>query len=309
VKQLANRQSTKSRASRWLSLSESGLIRCFLKEDMSYLALTDVELAQLLIQDVPCGDLTTETVGIKRQPARLEFRSRQEMVVCGIEEAARLFELNSASADVSVISGQLVSKDTLLLEVQGAACVLHRVWKTAQVLVEWASGISTATATIVIAASPVAVACTRKNVPGTKALSVKAVRVGGATMHRLGLSESLLLFPEHRLYLKESPAEIVSRIKRHELEKKLAVEVSNLAEAILWAQAGADILQLEKFTPDAVAECRAKLENEKLYPMLAAAGGIRAENASSYVTAGADLLVTSAPYTAPPKDVQVIFYS
>ena len=63
---------------------------------MSYLALTDEELAQLLIQDVPCGDLTTETVGIKLHSARLEFRARQEMVVCAIEEAARLFEINGA---------------------------------------------------------------------------------------------------------------------------------------------------------------------------------------------------------------------
>src|SRR5487761_2110154 len=246
---------------------------------MSSLALTDEELAQLLIQDVPCGDLTTETLGIQVQAAHLEFRARQEMVVCAIEEAARLFELNGVKVEVSVRSGQSVGQNTLLLEARGSARMLHRVWKTAQVLVEWASGISTATASIVRASSPVAVACTRKNVPGTKALSVKAVRAGGATMHRLGLSESLLLFPEHRLYLRESPAEIVARIKRAEPERKLVVEVSTVAEAIQWAIAGADVLQLEKFTAHEVAECRALLDKDRLTAVLAAAGGIRADNA------------------------------
>lgn len=275
---------------------------------MSYLALTDEELARLLHDDVPCGDLTTETAGIEQQTARLEFRARQEMVVCAIEEAARLFTLSGAKADLHVHSGQHAGKDELLLEAQGNAQTLHRVWKTAQVLVEWASGISTASAAIVNAASPVAVACTRKNVPGTKALSVKAVRAGGATMHRLGLSESMLLFPEHRMYLDETPAATVARIKRAEPERKLVVEVVTVEEAILWAGAGAEVLQLEKFSPESVAECRSALDRLGLEPVLAVAGGIRADNAAAYVQAGADLLVTSAPYTAPPRDVQVRFF-
>jgi molybdenum transport protein len=209
---------------------------------------------------------------------------------------------------VHVHSGQSVGKNELMLEVRGDAQVLHRVWKTAQVLVEWASGISTATAAIVKAASPVAVACTRKNVPGTKAMSAKAVRAGGATMHRLGLSESLLLFAEHRLYLDELPATTVERFKRAEPEKKLVVEVSNIENALIWAQAGTDVLQLEKLSPEALADCRIALGRAGLHTMLAAAGGVRADNASAYVSAGADLLVTSAPYTAPPKDVQVTFF-
>jgi molybdenum transport protein len=275
---------------------------------MSYLALSDEELLRLLSDDVPCGDLTTETSGIGQQTARLEFRARQDMVVCAIEEAARLFTLSGATSDVQVCSGQSVSQNTLLLEAQGTAQSLHRVWKTAQVLVEWASGISTSAAAIVQAAAPVSVACTRKNVPGTKALSVKAVRAGGATMHRLGLSESLLLFAEHRLFLNETQTATVARYKRAEPERKLVVEVANVSEAMLWAQAGADVLQLEKFTTEAVAECRAALDLAKLQTKLAAAGGVNAVNAVDYVRAGADFLVTSAPYTAPPRDIQVNFF-
>ena len=276
---------------------------------INYLSLNDAELAQLLNDDVACGDLTTETSGIGQQAARLEFRARQDMVVCAIEEAARLFILNGTKVELHVHSGEQASTNDLLLEARGEAQVLHRVWKTAQVLVEWASGISTSTAAIVKAATPVAVACTRKNVPGTKAMSVKAVRAGGATMHRLGLSESLLLFAEHRLYLNETPAATVARFKQAEPEKRLVVEVASVDEAMLWARAGADVLQLEKFTPEAVAECRNALGSAGLHTLLAAAGGVRADNASAYVCAGSDLLVTSAPYAAPPKDVQVKYFN
>ncbi|MDO8926725.1 MAG: ModD protein [Sideroxyarcus sp.] len=276
---------------------------------MSYLALSDEELVRLLGDDVPCGDLTTQTSGIGQLAARLEFRARQDMVVCAIEEAGRLFFLCGATIKVHSRSGQAVNKDDLLLDARGDAQALHRVWKTAQVLVEWASGISTATAAIAKAASPIAVACTRKNVPGTKAMSVKAVRAGGATMHRLGLSESLLLFAEHRLFLDESPANTVARFKRAEPEKKLVVEVANIDEAIIWAAAGADVLQLERFTPEMLAHCRSDLSSAGLHPALAAAGGVCADNAFAYVNAGADLLVTSAPYNAIPKDVQVDFHT
>jgi molybdenum transport protein len=174
---------------------------------------------------------------------------------------------------------------------------------------EWASGIATATAAIVAVANGVAVAATRKNVPGTKALSAKAVKAGGGIMHRLGLSETLLVFAEHRLFLTEPPAQTVERLHRRQPEKKIVVEVSGLAEATLWLDAGADVLQLEKFTPQAVAELREALDNSgnARRPLLAVAGGVRADNAAAYVAAGADFLVTSAPYTAAPKDVQVNF--
>lgn len=68
------------------------------------------------------------------------------------------------------------------------------------------------------------------------------------------------------------------------------------------------MLQLEKFSPESVAECRSALDRLGPGPVLAVAGGVRADNAAAYVRAGADLLVTSAPYTAPSSDVQVRFF-
>lgn len=277
--------------------------------EMEMRVLSDNDLWALLSDDVPCGDLTSRSLGIGEQPARLEFRARDSMTVCASEEALRLFELAGAQGALRTPSGTRVSAQALILEAEGSAAALHTAWKTAQTLIEWASGIATATAAIVAAAGGIPVACTRKNVPGTKALSVKAVRAGGGIMHRLGLSETLLLFAEHRLFLDKTPAQTIERLRRAQPEKKIIVEVNDLEEARLWAAAGADILQLEKFTPDAVAACHDVLE---LVPtagrtLLAAAGGIRADNAAAYAAAGADLLVTSAPYTAAPRDVQVNF--
>ena len=275
-------------------------------------ALSDDELSRLLQDDAPCGDLTTESLAIGAAKGRLDFTARAPMVVCGTEEAARLLELAGARVHLLAVSGTALAAGEKLLIAEGRAAELHRAWKTAQTLVEWASGIASSAAAIVASAGSVAggvaVACTRKNVPGTKAMSVKAVKAGGAVMHRLGLSETLLLFAEHRLFLDEAPAQTVARLRRAQPEKKIVVEVGDGAEALRWAQAGADVLQLEKFSPAAVADCRRGVDALPTRPLLASAGGVRADNAAAYVAAGADLLVTSAPFAAPPRDVQVHFF-
>ena len=271
--------------------------------------LSDHELARLLGEDLPYGDLTTDALGIGKHAAVACFRARFAMTVCAVEEAARLFVLMGAAPTVLCPSGSVVEAGTAVLEVRGSASALHRVYKTAQVMMEWSGGIATAAAAIGAAAAGVPVACTRKNVPGARALSAKAVKAGGARLHRLGLSESLLIFEEHRLFINESPARTIARLKQLEPEKKIVVEVADEAQAMLWARAGADVLQLEKFPPARVQACRRLIDAEGAQVKLAATGGVHADNAAAYVAAGADLLVTSAPYYAPPRDVKVVFLS
>jgi len=271
-------------------------------------ALSDEALNRLLADDVPAGDLTTESLGLRGQPGRLEFHARGAMTVCGVEEAARLFVLAGASAHQIVPSGATVENETLLLTAEGSADILHQAWKVAQTLVEWASGMASKAATLVRAAAPVPVACTRKNAPGTKALSIKAIQAGGAILHRLSLSETLLVFAEHRLFLDEPPSATMARLRIRQPEKKIVVEVGSEDEALTWARAGAQVLQLEKLVPNAVRACRMRLDREGLRPVLVAAGGVRVDNAAEYVAAGADLIATSAPYSAAPRDVQVRFF-
>ena len=158
--------------------------------------LADSALQSLLNEDVPYGDVTTEALGIGACHGELTFLSRRPTVACGTEEAARLFELCGASANVHAASGSQTSADAELITARGDARALLLAWKVAQNLVEWTSGIANAAARLVAATRQaghsIPVACTRKAFPGTRYLSSKAVVAGGATLHRLGLSESYL---------------------------------------------------------------------------------------------------------------------
>ena len=247
------------------------------------LSLNDHHLLTLLADDVPHGDLTTRSLRIDTQVAQVQFAARQPMTVAATEEALRLFELAGAAATLTAASGSALQAGALILQAHGTVASLHSAWKAAQTLVEWASGIATATAAIVAAADGVPVACTRKNVPGAKALSIQAVMAGGGVMHRQGLSETLLVFAEHRLFLSETPAQTIARLRHGQPEKKIVIEVATVDEALIWADAGADVLQLEKFTPEAVAACRLAIERVSMSvrPLLAAAGAGLASRARS----------------------------
>lgn len=272
--------------------------------------LSDAELDRLLAEDVPYGDLTTLSLGIGTRPGRMVFRARAGMVVAAAEDAARLIARTGAAVSDILPSGSAVAAGEVLLWAEGPASALLASWKVAQTLMEMASGIASGARALVEAARAVnpavVVACTRKNFPGTRAVAVAAIQAGGAVPHRLGLSETILVFPEHRVFLGEDGLEgALARLRAGCPEKKLVVEVNSAAEAEHAARCGADVVQLEKFSPDAVAGVVALLAETAPSVRVAAAGGVTAANAAAYAAAGAHILVSTAPYLAPPKDVAV----
>lgn len=272
--------------------------------------LADDDLLALLRDDSPYGDATTSGLAIGAQPGRLGFAARQVMVLCGVEEAQRLGKLNGLRRlGSSRASGEHLLAGERILTLEGPAEALHRVWKTAQTLMEYLSGIASATHDLVAAARQanpdIGVAATRKHFPGTKAMSLKAVLAGGGSIHRLGLSDSILVFAEHRRFLgDEAPAATIRRLRRDWPERLVVVEVTDAATARTWQQAGADILQLDKLPPDTVRHIKAALPPGAT-TRISAAGGITPANAAAYAAAGADILVTSYPYSAAPRDVAV----
>jgi molybdenum transport protein len=273
--------------------------------------LTTDELTSLLREDAPFGDLTTTSLNIGKHSAHIHFAARDPMVVCGIEEAKCLLELAGAErVTQQAVSGERVEPGRRLLSASGPADALFLAWKVAQSLVESLSGVTTCTQRLVDQAENAIVACTRKHLPGTKTLMVKAVRAGGAIMHRLGLSESLMVTAEHRLFLNDKPPHTyLAEIRHRQAEKKCIVEVDSVAAALALIEQGCDVIQLEKLSPKDVASVvtAASASSERTKPVIAAAGGINPDNVADYAATGVDLLITSAPYFANPRDVQVTF--
>jgi molybdenum transport protein len=268
------------------------------------------ELESLLYDDVPNGDLTTEGLGFAHVAGEMTFKARDAMVLAEAESAASLIEMTGCRVSLDVQSGSRLVAGQTILTAQGKAGSLYASWKVAQTLIETWSGVATVARAIVDAAQEVSprivVGCTRKHVPGTKSFAVRAIRAGGATVHRLGLSETVLVFSHHRDFLRNEPLpELVRRLRGKAPEQKLIIEVTSLDDARAAAEAGFDVIQIDKLKPAEVAEIVQAISGTGRRPTISAAGGINAGNAAVYAKTGVDLLVTSAPYFGRPCDVKV----
>lgn len=276
------------------------------------ITLSDHELETLLAEDVPYGDLTTQSLGIDAQSARITFATRERPLVASCtEEAVRLCGLYGLEIDGFVKSGTLVPPKSVFLEARGEAAAIHRIWKSVQNLLDYAGGISTYTREAVLLARSInpdiVVATTRKTTPFTKKIAIKAVESGGGVAHRMGLSESILIFDYHRVFFPsdEAFAEALNRAKKANPEKKIVMEAGDFDEALKFARLGADILQLEKFTLSKLSDAVQMLRADYPHITLIATGGISAKNIAEYAGTGIDMIVTSSPYNAQPADIKV----
>ncbi|MBN2895360.1 MAG: ModD protein [Campylobacterales bacterium] len=274
--------------------------------------LSQTDLQQLLDEDIPMGDLTTRLLGIGAKAAKLTIVCRRaSMVLACMDEAQRLCMLGGLHVAYAAQEGARLSEGEVLLRAKGDAHSVHAVWKMTQNLLDFACGIATYTRDMVDAArevnAQIVVATTRKTPPFAKKIAIKAVESGGGVAHRLGLSETVLVFEEHRAFF-SNDAELEAallHVKRHAPEKPLVIEVHSLEEAQKFARMGADILQLEKFPIERLRQSVQALQTEFVHLKLIATGGITLQNVREYAACGADIIVTSAPYGAPSSDVKV----
>jgi molybdenum transport protein len=269
------------------------------------------EIDRFIKEDVPYIDLTTWSLGIHDKKGSVSYFTREESVVCGTEEVRMIFERLNIKTEQFTPSGANVKPGDELISGAGRGCDIFMAWKAGQNILEHCSGIATKTrqmVKLVKESNPhVTILTTRKGFPGTKALSVKAVMAGGAVPHRLGLSETVLIFKQHIDYIGGFDA-LLSRIpalKKECCEKKILVETNDYNEAKKLCEAGVDGIQFDKIPAADLKGIVEKLKKEFPQAVLLAAGGINEKNAAEYAQANIDGIVTTSLYTAKPVDIGV----
>ncbi|RKQ88912.1 ModD protein [Brockia lithotrophica] len=272
--------------------------------------LTTQELEELLREDVPYADLTSELLEIRGKPGRMRYRAREEGVLAGAEVVASLARILGLDPRFVLPAGREILPGKTVLEVEGDAYELHRLWRVGLGVLGFSSGVATGTRKLVLAARKgapdVPVLATRKALPGTRKLAALAVRAGGGWPHRLGLSESVLVFPQHLPFADDpQPEALVRKLRAIGRDKRILVEVSDVEEAIRYLEAGADGVQFEKVEPEALRHDLPRLKESYPCAVFLAAGGITPETAAAYASTGVDGLVTSWMFTRPPLDFSV----
>ena len=274
------------------------------------LRFSDARIDGLVAEDVPYVDLTCAVLGIGEEPGEMEYFTREDCVLAGAEAARRVMGRLGCEVVSCASDGSRVRAGETFMTVRGRALDLHAAWKVCLNLFDHLSAVATKTRAMVDAAHAENPRCevltTRKSMPGAKDLLTSAVMAGGAFPHRLGLSETVLVFDHHLAFAGgfEAFVEQLPAIKARCVEKKLFVE-ADAERARVLARAGVDGIQFDKVPPEELAPLVRELREIDPRLALIAAGGINPQNAGAYAACGVDGLATTAPFSAKPLDMSV----
>lgn len=276
---------------------------------MAFISINEID--RLINEDVPYIDLTSWTLGIREQKGRITYFTREDTVVCGTEEVRAVFDRLHIEMDHMVASGRQITAGAELITGMGRAEDLHMAWKVGQNILDSCSGIATKTrkmVDVVKSHNPnMVVLTTRKGFPGTKTLATKAIMAGGAMPHRLGLSETILVFKQHMNFIGGFDGFLnkLPEMKAECYEKKIIVEAATLEQAISLCRAGVDGIQFDKMSVEDLTKAVAYLKNEFPACVLLAAGGINETNISEYAKTNVNGIITTSLYSAKPIDIGV----
>jgi nicotinate-nucleotide pyrophosphorylase (carboxylating) len=254
-------------------------------------------VTRALAEDLPWGDITSDTL----VPARIEVSGRfvlQEAgVVCGLPVAGLvLSEIDPAVRFSPCVSeGSRLEAGSVIAEVRGPARAVLAGERTALNLLQRMSGIATATAHYVdaVRGTGATVIDTRKTAPGLRLLDKYAVRQGGGSNHRFSLSDGVLVKDNHLAALGASSMSEALRAMRAHVPHttRIEVEVDRIDQIADALAGGADIILLDNMPPSLLREAVDRIGGKALTE---ASGGITIETVRAVAEAGVDLISVGA---------------
>ena len=231
------------------------------------------------------GDVTSAAV--IPQEARFDgvMSTREAVVVAGLPLAEAFFRALDGDCRLErlVEDGTQVEAGSALLRVSGSARALLAAERSALNTVQHLAGVATLTRRYVdaIAGTGAILLDTRKTIPGLRLLEKYAVRMGGATNHRMGLWDAAMIKDNH-VAVAGDIGEAVRRAVRAQIDKVI-VEVDRLDQIEPALAAGAHHLLLDNMPPDmlraAVAQVAGRAPTE-------ASGGVTLETIREIASTG-----------------------
>jgi molybdenum transport protein len=272
---------------------------------------TDHEIDQLITEDVPYADLSTSLLKLENKAAKIQVFTHADAVICCTEEVMKIFNRTGVQTTLFTPSGEFLEKGVKFLEGEGLSGTLFSIARTIENLLVYSSGIATRTKQFTEKARNknrhIIVAASRKTIPYTRKISIKAIKAGGAAIYRSGLSESVVIYGDHYRFLgglKELEKRIAER-KALAGGRPFTIEVKSPADALIAAHMNADVIQMNGFSPAEIKKIKKEKDKLNVQVKLAAAGNITLKNVEEYAVSGADILVTSWPYYGEPADMTV----
>ncbi len=264
------------------------------------LLLLDRYLQDWLLEDIGRGDRTTQAL-ISPGIRQAVWIAKENGVIAGLTIAARVFYLLNPSTVFTplVEEGEAVEKGQTIAELQGAFDALLTGERVALNLAMRLSGIATMTRQYVekIEDLPAQLVDTRKTTPGLRLIEKYATQVGGATNHRMGLDDAVMIKDNHIVAAGGIGNAIAQVRAQVPYPLKIEVETENLDMVNEALEHRADIIMLDNMPLDLMVRAvqRIRSTNERI--KTEASGNVTLETLRAIAETGVDFISSSAPVT------------
>jgi nicotinate-nucleotide pyrophosphorylase (carboxylating) len=272
--------------------------------------LVEPPVRAALLEDLGrAGDVTTAAVAPPSARARGAIVARKPGVVAGLDCALTAFRLMDPTVEVEAHrgDGSRVGPGDAVATVAGPARAILTAERTALNFLCHLSGVATATAGLVEAARghKARITCTRKTMPGLRALQKHAVRAGGGISHRFGLDDGVLIKDNH-IVVAGGVRSAIERARRaigHMV--KIEVEIETLAELEQALSIDVDAVLLDNMSPAMLAEAVAMIGGKAISE---ASGRVTQETVPAIAASGVDVISAGwLTHSAPALDLGLDF--
>jgi nicotinate-nucleotide pyrophosphorylase (carboxylating) len=257
-----------------------------------------------LLEDGAFRDITSAIIPNRRVSGR--FLAKQDLVVCGLELAARAFRHVGVSFRPLLRDGRAAKKGAVLATVSGPARRVLAGERTALNFVQQLSGVATITRRFVDLARPVRVYDTRKTTPGLRGLEKYAVRCGGGYNHRMGLHDGVMIKDNHIAAIGDLD---LLRERVDALAGKgrpIVLEAATPEQALLFATFPVQVLMLDNFSVPGLRRTVRAVRNLNPKVEIEASGGVTLMTVRSIARTGVDRVSVGAlTHSAPAVDISL----
>jgi nicotinate-nucleotide pyrophosphorylase (carboxylating) len=266
----------------------------------------DEVVRRALAEDVGSGDVTTAATVPEGVRARALITQKAPGAVFGLDVAEQVFAALDPGTSFERLSAEGVWREGgPVLRIEGSARAILTGERTALNFLQRLSGVATmaARAARAVEGTGATILDTRKTTPGLRALEKAAVAAGGATNHRAGLYDAILIKENHAV-LAGGVGKAVRRAREAAPELPLEVEARSLEEVDAALAAGAQRILLDNMTPD---ELRAAVRRVDGRAELEASGGITLEALPDVASTGVQFISVGAlTHSAPALDLSLL---
>jgi nicotinate-nucleotide pyrophosphorylase (carboxylating) len=267
-------------------------------------------VARALAEDVGSGDVTTAATVASGARAVATITQKAPGVIFGLEPARAVFAALEPAIEFEPLVAEGIWRERgEVARVTGGARALLTGERTALNFLQRLSGVATLAARCVRAVAdavgddgPV-ILDTRKTTPGLRDLEKAAVAAGGATNHRTGLYDAILIKENHSA-LAGGIGAAVRGARALAPQLPLEVECRSIAEVDEALSAGAASLLLDNMTPE---QLRAAVAHVGGRATLEASGGVTLQTLREVAGTGVDFISVGAiTHSAPALDLSLL---